>query len=73
MPREKDAPSSMSAIQSPVLSRVEILALIVAIVIGVLFALPELKKTHAGVILSGQCDRDPEPAECIPLPNPGVP
>jgi hypothetical protein len=73
MPGKKDAPSSMISTPSPVLSRIEILGLIVVIIIGVLFALPELKKTTAGVILSGKCDRDPEPAECIPLPGPGVP
>ena len=73
MPSKKDAPSSTMAAQSPVLSRVEILGLIALIVIGVLFALPELKKTHAGVILSGKCARDPKPVECTPLPAPGVP
>jgi hypothetical protein len=69
MPSEKHAPSLMIAGQRPVLSRLEVLGLLVAIVIAVLFALPDLKKTHAGAVLSGQCDRDPKPELCTPLPD----
>jgi hypothetical protein len=70
MPGEKDASSSLIAGPGPALSRLEVLAIIIAVVIAVLFALPDLKKTHAGALLSGKCDRDPKPELCTPLPDP---
>jgi hypothetical protein len=69
MPGEKDASASLMAGPARVLSRVEVLALIVAVVIGILFALPDLRNTHAGAILSGKCERDPKPELCTPLPD----
>jgi len=69
MPSEKDASSSSLAGPGPVLSRLEVLGLIVAVVIGVLFALPDLRNTHAGALLSGKCDRDPKLELCTPLPD----
>jgi hypothetical protein len=48
MARKKDAVSQVAPPQRPVLSRIEVLALIVLFVLGVLFAVPAMKDTHIG-------------------------
>jgi hypothetical protein len=63
-----DAPSQRAA-----LSRIEVLALILDFVLGFLFALPAMKTTYTGAILSGKRERNPRPAICTPPPIDGAP
>ena len=48
----------------PVLSRTEVLGLAVIFIVGVLIALPALKNTYMGAVLSGKCAHDPTLPVC---------
>ena len=67
MSPEKRATSPLAPPQrTAVLSRIELLGLILIVVLGFLFALPAMKDTYTGAVLSGKCERDPRPALCTP-------
>ena len=68
MASKKPATSPVAPPQPAVLSRIEVLGLILVFVLGFLFALPAMKATYSGAILSGKCERDPKPAICTPPP-----
>lgn len=60
--------------RAAVLSRIELLGLVLIVVLGFLIALPALKDTYTGAVLSGKCERDPRPVACKQPPNgPAVP
>jgi len=64
MASKKPATSPVAPPQRAVLSRIEVLGLILLFVLGFLFALPALKDTYSGAVLSGKCEHDPKPAAC---------
>ena len=68
MASKKPATSPVAPPQPAVLSRIEVLGLILLFVLGFLFALPMMKATYMGAVLSGKCERDPKPASCTPPP-----
>ena len=73
MASKKPATSPVAPPQRAVLSRIEVLGLILVFVLGFLFALPAMKTTYTGAILSGKRERNPRPAICTPPPIDGAP
>jgi hypothetical protein len=65
MTTKKPATPPVAPPQRAVLSRIEVLGLILVFVLGFLFALPAMKATYMGAVLSGKCERDPKPASCM--------
>jgi hypothetical protein len=67
-PEKRATPPLAPPQRAAVLSRIELLGLILIVVLGFLFALPALKDTYTGAVLSGKCERDPRPTLCTPPP-----
>jgi len=72
MASRERATSPVASPQRAALSRIEVLGLILLFVLGFLFALPMMKATYMGAVLSGKCERDWKPASCAPPPIPGA-
>ena len=68
MASRERATSPVASPQRTGLSRIEVLGLILLFVLGFLFALPMMKATYMGAVLSGKCERNPKPASCTPPP-----
>ena len=64
-PEKRATPPQRAA----VLSRIELLGLILGVVLGLLFALPAMKDTYTGAVLSGKCERDPKSVACKQPPS----
>jgi hypothetical protein len=73
LPDESEPPSDANR-RWPVLSKVEIVGLVVAVAIAILLAVPALKHTYTGAILSGRPAVPPDvPLPATTYPPPYVP
>ncbi|HEX7199984.1 MAG TPA: hypothetical protein VF213_10940 [Dongiaceae bacterium] len=68
-PEKRPTPPLAPPQRAAVLSRIELLGLILGVVLGFLFALPAMKDTYTGAVLSGKCERDPKSVACRQPPN----
>jgi hypothetical protein len=53
-----------SSRQKPVLSKYEIIGLIAIVAIAVWLAIPAMKRTYTGAVLSGECEGNAQPQAC---------
>ena len=68
-PEKRPTPPFAPPQRAAVLSRIELLGLILIVVLGFLFALPAMKDTYTGAVLSGKCERDAKSVACKQPPN----
>jgi hypothetical protein len=64
--KNKNEDDESRALRTPVISPAEMVVLAIVIVLGLILAGPDLARTWGGAMLSGKCDAEPPPKECIP-------